>query len=64
MPRTSALALEIERIAGSEDGLPEPAGLSAATKPITGKPEEVVSLANIMKPDPSPDTGSEPSESA
>ena len=33
---TSALALDPERIARSEDGITEPAGLSAATKPSTG----------------------------
>ena len=51
-------------MAGSEDGLPEPAGLSTGTKPITGESEEVVSLATIMKPNTSPGTGSEPLESA
>ncbi len=61
---TSALALEPERIARSEDGIPEPAGLSAATKPSTGEPEEVVSLATIMKLDSHPDTCSEASQSA
>ena len=30
---TSTLALDSERIARSEDGIPEPAGLSATTKP-------------------------------
>ena len=61
---TSALALDPERIPRSEDGIPEPAGLSTATKPSTGEPEEVVSPAIIMKSDSSPDTGSEPSKSA
>ena len=61
---TSALALDPELIARSEDGLPEPAGLSTATKPSTGEPKEVVSMATITKPDSSPDTGSELSESA
>ena len=64
MTQTSALALDPERIARSEDGITEPAGLSAATKPNTGEPEEVVSLATVMKPDSSPETGSKPSESA
>ena len=63
MTPTFALALDSEHIARSEDGIPEPAGLSAATKPSTGEPEEAVSLATIRKPDSSPDTGSEPSES-
>ena len=35
---TSALALDPEHIARSEDGLPELAGLSAATMPIVGEP--------------------------
>ena len=61
---TSTLALDPECITGSEDGIPGPAGLSMATKPSTGEPEEVVLPATITKPDPSPDTGSEPSESA
>ena len=61
---TSTPALDLERIARSKDGIPEPAGLSAATKPIVGEPGEEVSLATIMKLDPSPDTGSESSESA
>jgi len=61
---TSTPALDLERIARSKDGIPEPAGLSAATKPCTGESEEVVSLETIRKPDSSPDTGSEPSESA
>ena len=61
---TSALALDPKHIVMSEDGIPEPAGLSAATNPIVGEPGEVVPLATIMKPDPSPDTGSESSESA
>ena len=61
---TSALSLDPERMARSEDGLPEPAGLSAATKPITGEPEEVVSPASITKPDSSPNASSELSESA
>ena len=61
---TSALALDPEHIAGSEDGIIEPAGLSAASEPSTGEPEGVASLATIIKPDSSPDTGSEPSESA
>ena len=61
---TPALALDPECVTMSEDGLHEPAGLSAATKPSTGEPVEVASLATITKPDPSPDTGSEPSESA
>ena len=61
---TSTLALDPERIARSEDGIPEPAGLSAATMPSTGEPEEVVSLATVTKPDSSPDIGSKPSESA
>ena len=64
MTPTSALALDPERITRSEDGITEPAGLFAATKPNTREPEEVVSLATIRKPDSSPDTGSEPSESA
>ena len=61
---TSALALDPECIAASEDGILEPAGLSAATKPSTGEPEEVVSLATITKPDSSPDTSSKPSKPA
>ena len=61
---TPALALDPEHITKSEDRILEPVGLSAATKPSTGEPEEVVSLATIMKPDSSPDTGSEPSGSA
>ena len=60
---TPALALDPERVAMSEDGLHESAGLSAATKPSMGEPVEVASLATIMKPDSSPDTGSESSES-
>lgn len=48
----------------SEDWLLELAGLLASTKPSTGEPVEVASLATIMKPDPSPDTSSESSESA
>ena len=63
-PPASALALDPECIARSEDGLPELARLSAATRPIVGEPGEVVSLATIMKPDLSPDTGSESSELA
>ena len=47
----------------SEDGITNPAGLSVATKPSTGEPEEAVSLATIGKLDPSSDTGSKPSES-
>ena len=61
---TSALALDPERVARPEDGLLEPAGLSAATKPSTGELDEVALLVTITKPDPSPDTGSESSESA
>ena len=64
MTPASALALEPERFARSEDGISKPAGVSVATRPSTGEPEEVVSLATIMKPDSSPDAGSEPSESA
>ena len=60
---TTALALDPERIIRSEDGIPEPAGLSAATKPSAGEPQEIVSLATTRKPDSSPDTGSELSES-
>ena len=41
---TSALALDPKHIARSEDGIPEPAVLSAATKPSTGEPEEVFCL--------------------
>ena len=55
---TPALALDPERVAMSEDGIPDPAGRPAATKPSTGEPEEVVSLATVMKPNSSPDTGS------
>ena len=51
-------------MARSEDGLPEPAGLSAAAKPSTGEPVEVASLPTITKPDSSPGTTSEPSELA
>ena len=47
-----------------EDGLPESAGLSVATKPSTGEPTEVASLATITKPDPSSGSGSKPSELA
>ena len=61
---TFALALDPERITRFEDRIPEPAGLSAAIEPSTGEPKEVVSPAIFMKPDSSPDTGSEPSESA
>ena len=61
---TSALALDPEHIARSEDGPLEPAGLSAATRPSMGEPEEVVSLATIRKPESTPDTSSEPLESA
>ena len=61
-PPTSTLALDPERVTRSEDGIPEPAGLSATTEPSMGEPEEVVSLATIRKPDSSPDSGSEPSE--
>ena len=61
---TSTLALDPERIARSKDGITEPAGLSVATKPSTGEPEEVVSPAIIIKSDSSPNTGSGPSESA
>ena len=35
---TSALALDPERVARSEDGIFKPAGLSAATMPIVGEP--------------------------
>ena len=71
-PPTSALALHPEHVAKSEDGLPEPAGLSAATKPITGKPDEITSLIGpesrqepsfTMKPDSPPDTSSKLSRS-
>ena len=61
---TFALALDPEQNTWSEDGIPEPAGLSAAIEPSTGEPEEVVSPAIIIKPDSSPNTGSGPSESA
>ena len=64
MTPTPALALDPEHIGMSEDGLHEPAGLSAATKPSTGEPVDVASLATITKPDSSPDTSSEPAESA
>ena len=56
---TSALALEPERVARSEDGISKPAGLFVATKPSKGKPEEALSLATITKLDSSSDTGSE-----
>ena len=59
-----APALDPEHVARPEDGLLEPAGLSAATEPSMGEPDEAVSLATIAKLDPSPNTGSEPSESA
>ena len=61
---TSALALDPEHITRSEDGILEPAGLSAAIEPSTGESEEAVTPVIIMKPDSSPNTGSEPSESA
>ena len=46
---TSALGLDPERITRSEDGITEPTGLSAATKPSTGESEEVVLLATIRE---------------
>ena len=46
---TSALALEPGRVARSEDGISNPAGLFVDTKPSTGEPEEAVSLATITK---------------
>ena len=61
---TSALALEPERLARTEDRISKPAVLFMATRPITGEPKEAVLSVTITKPDPSPDTGSELSESA
>ena len=40
---TSALALNPECTSRSEDGILEPAGLSATIKPSTGEPEETAS---------------------
>ena len=57
-PPTYALALDPECIARSEDGLSELVGLSATLRPIVDEPEEVVSPAAIMEPDPSPNIGS------
>ena len=61
---TSALALEPERLAGTKGGISKPAGLSMATRPSTGEPEEAVSQATITKPDSSPNTGIELSQLA
>ena len=61
-PPTYALALDPESIARSEDELFELAKLSTTLRPIVEEPEEVVSPADMMGSDPSPDTGSESSE--